>query len=291
MLEDTTIGDCAPVMLGGKLEGVEREKSESFIRAAFDRAAEANGYPQALLRAMVSKQIEVHRVKNIKTGEYEFFESVRLPKDPNVYNLDDKELIVEDDKLLTLIASDAVEYGVARAVVKDQSAVLDFLSERDGVVIEGEPMLLETLWSEEMVRWLNSPAVMAVLVMLAMMGVYMELSTPGVGLPGLVAVICIATIIGSKYLVGLANWVEVALFIVGIGLLFVELLVLPGFGIAGILGIVCMTAGLFGMLVKNPPDRLPWPQTQTDWTLFTSGVWGLLFGFVGFGFLVWLVAK
>ena len=291
MLEDTTIGDCAPVMLGGKLEGVEREKSESFIRAAFDRAAEANGYPQALLRAMVSKQIEVQRVKNIKTGEYEFFESVRLPKDPNVYNLDDKELIVEDDKLLTLIASDAVEYGVARAAVKDQSSVLDFLSERDGVVFEGEPMLLETLWSEEMVRWLNSPAVMAVLVMLAMMGVYMELSTPGVGLPGLVAVICIATIIGSKYLVGLANWVEVALFIVGIGLLFVELLVLPGFGIAGILGIVCMTAGLFGMLVKNPPDRLPWPQTQIDWALFTSGVWGLLFGFVGFGFLVWLVAK
>ena len=291
MLENTTIGDCAPIMLGGKLEGVEREKTESFIRAAFDRAAEANGYPQALLRAMVSKQIEVFRVKNLETGEYKYFESVRLPKDPNVYDLDNKELIVEDDKLLTLTALQASEHGIARAVVKSQSEALDFLAARDGVVFEGEPMVLETLWSEEMVRWVNSPAVMAVLVMLAMIGVYMELSTPGVGLPGLVAVICITIIIGSKYLIGMANWVEVALFIVGIGLLMVEILVLPGFGIAGTLGIICIITGLFGMLVKNPPDRFPWPQSQVDWELFTSGVWGLFFGLFGFGVLAWFFSK
>jgi len=291
MLDNTTIGDCAPIAIGGKLEGVEREKSESFIRAAFDRAAEANGYPQALLRAMVSKQIEVYRVENLETGEYEYFESVRLPKDPNVYDLDNKELIVEDDKLLTLTALQAYEYGIARSVVKDQSEALEFLAERDGVFFEDEPMVLKTLWSEEMVRWVNSPAVMAALVMLAMLGVYMELSTPGVGLPGLVAVICIAIIIGSKYLVGLANWVEVALFVVGIGLLAVEILVLPGFGIAGVLGIICIITGLFGMLVKNPPDRFPWPQSQIDWELFTSGVWGLFFGFFGFGVLAWLVSR
>ena len=154
MLENTTIGDCAPMTLvpSQKLEGVDREKAESFIRAAFDRAAKANGYPRALLRAMVTMQIEVYRVKNIKTGEYEFFESVRLPKDPNTYDLDNKELIVENDKLLTLIASDALEYGIARAVVKDLRGALDFLAKRDGVTFAGEPMVLETTWSEEMVR-------------------------------------------------------------------------------------------------------------------------------------------
>jgi len=130
MLENTQIGDCAPMILvpGQKLEGVEREKTESFIRGLFDRAAGANGYPQALLRAMVTMQIEVYRVKNIKTGEYEFFESVRLPDDPNEYDLDNKELIVESDKLLTLTASDALEYGIARAVVKGRAGALDFLS-------------------------------------------------------------------------------------------------------------------------------------------------------------------
>ncbi|MHC4659982.1 MAG: hypothetical protein ACYS83_12545 [Planctomycetota bacterium] len=144
MLENTTIGDCAPITLPGKeLTGVEREKAESFIRAAFDRASEANGYPQALLRAMVTMQIEVYRVKNIKTGEPEFFEGARLPKDPNAYDLDNKELKVKDDEILTLTASTAYDYVIARAVVKNRQGALDFLAERDGVKFEGEPVVLK----------------------------------------------------------------------------------------------------------------------------------------------------
>ena len=73
MRRSTTIGDCAPIIMGGKLEGVEREKSESFIRAAFQRAAEANGYPELLLKAMVTMQTEVWRVKNLQTDQWEFF--------------------------------------------------------------------------------------------------------------------------------------------------------------------------------------------------------------------------
>ena len=241
---------------------------------------------------MVTMQIEVYRVKNIKTGEYEFFESIELSnKDPNEYDLDNKELVVEGSRLLTLIASDALEYGIARAVVKDLTGALDFLAERDGVTIIRPHMVLGTLWSEEMVRWLNSPAVMAVLIMLALLGVYIEFNTPGVGLPGLVAVICFVVIIGSKYLIGLANWVEVALFFVGVLLLMVEIFILPGFGIAGFLGITCILAGLFGMLIKNPPDTLPWPETPLDWQVFTRGVLGLSLGFVGFVVLAWLLAK
>jgi membrane-bound serine protease (ClpP class) len=291
MRENTTIGDCAPIAIGSKLEGVEREKAESFVRAAFMRAAEANGYPAVLLKAMVSMQTEVYRVKNLPADSYEFFESDQLPTDPNKYELDKKELIVRNDELLTLTASKAYEYGIARAQVKDLTGALEFLAKRDDVSFAGEPMVLETNWSEEMVRWLNNPAVMAVLVMLALLGVYVEFNTPGVGLPGLVAVICFVIIIGSKYLVGLANWVEVVLFGVGVMLLMVEIFVLPGFGIAGVLGIICILAGVFGMLVRNPPDRLPWPQSDFDWEIFTSGVLGLSLGFVGFIILAWLLGK
>jgi len=291
MRENTTIGDCAPVVFGGKLEGVEREKVESFTRAAFMRAAEANGYPEALLKAMVTMQTKVYKVKNLQTGKSEFFESEHLPKDPNKYDIDNQELIVKENELLTLTASKALEYGIARAQVKDRAGVLEFLAKRDGVTFVGEPMVLKTNWSEEMVRWLNSPAVMAVLVMLALLGVYIEFNTPGIGLPGLVAVICFTIIIGSKYLVGLANWVEVALLVLGILLLLVEFLVLPGFGIAGFSGIVCIFAGLFGMLIKNPPDKLPWPQDAIAWSDFTWGVVGLSTGFIGFVITAWLLSK
>ncbi|MHC4463004.1 MAG: NfeD family protein [Planctomycetota bacterium] len=277
--------------MGVKLDDVEREKIETDIRTVFANSAQANGYPEALLKAMVTREIEVFRVENLKTGVDEFFESTDMPKDANAYDLANKKVIVTKAQILDLTAADALEYGVARAVVKDVEGALDFLAERDGVTFAGEPMVLLTSWSEEMVRWLNSPAVMAVLIMLALLGVYIEFNTPGVGLPGLVAVICFAVIIGSKYLIGLANWVEVAVLVVGVLLLMVEIFVLPGFGIAGFLGITLILGGLFGMLIKNPPDTLPWPNNDIAWNDFGWGVVSLAGGFIGFVVLAWLLAK
>ena len=291
MRENTTIGDCAPITIGGKLEGVEREKSESFIRAAFQRAAEANGYPELLLKAMVTMQTEVWRIKNRQSGQWEFFEGDDRPADANAYDIESAEEVVGDDELLTLTASQALEYGITRAVVADLDEALAFLEGRDGVRFDEAPLRLETTWSEEMVRWLNSPAVMGVLVMLALLGVYIEFSTPGLGLPGLVAVICFATIVGSKYLTGLANWVEVLLLLIGIILLLIEFLLLPGFGIAGILGMVFLFAGIFGMLVKNTPDQLPWPDSPEDWGPLADGVLGMTYGFLGFAVLAWILSR
>ena len=123
MIENATIGDCAPISFGGKLEGVEREKTESFTRAAFDRAAESNGYPQALLRSMVTMQIEVHKIKNLETGQYEFFESVRLPKDPNKYDITNKELIVKSRTIREHIED------------KDVAEVFDILIDKIGLAV------------------------------------------------------------------------------------------------------------------------------------------------------------
>ncbi len=291
MRENTTIGDSAPITMGNKLEGVEREKAESFIRAAFQRAAEANHYPELLLKAMVTMQIEVHRVRNLQTGQYEFFEGDSLPTDANAYDVANAEEINGADELLTLTAPKAMEYGIARAVVPDVNDALAFLADRDGVSFSGRPMLLEPTWSEHMVSWLSSPAVMGILVMLALLGVYIEFSSPGFGLPGIVALVCFALMLGSKYMVGMANWVEIVLLFIGIILLLVEIFLLPGFGVAGILGIACMLLGLFGMLIRNTPDEFPCPHTSGDWDSLSSGVLSLGVGFTGFLVLAWLVSR
>ena len=287
----TRIGACAPVMLGGELEGVEREKTESVIRASFRNAAEANGYPSALLEAMVTQGIEVHRVMNNKTNKYEFFQKENLPKDDKDYDVEDAELVDTEDEILTLIASDAVRYGVARTEADSIDAALDFLAERDGVTFARPTIKYETNWSEQMVRWINGPAVMGILVMLAMLGIYMELGSPGLGLPGLVALICVVIIIGSKFLIGMANWVEIAIFMLGLLLLALEVFVIPGFGLAGASGILCVMIGLFGMLIRNAPDQLPWPTTDFDWEILTKGLIGVFAGFTGFVFVAWLLAK
>ena len=291
MRANTTIGDCAPITMGDSLEGVEREKAESFIRAIFSRAAEANDYPEALLKAMVTRQLEVYRVKNLETGKDEYFEKEDLPKDEKKYDLENKEIVDKEDEILTLTASKAHEYGIARAVVDNRKEAISFLEKRDGVKFAKDIPVLETLWSEQMVRWVNSPAVMAVLVMLAMLGVYIELNSPGVGLPGLVALICIVVIIGSKYLVGMANWVEIAIFGIGVILLSIEVFVIPGFGITGFFGILFMFGGLFGMLVRNPPGEVPWPQSEFAWEIFVDGLVGLSIGFVGFLCMAYLFAR
>ncbi len=291
MRENTTIGDCAPISMGGELKGVEREKTESFLRAAFQRAAEVNGYPDLLLKAMVTMRIAVWRVKNRTTGHWEFFEADQRPEDANAYDIEGAQEVVSSDELLTLTASQALEYGVARAVVKDLDGALAFLEQRDGVRFVKPPIMLETTWSEEMVRWLNSPAVMGVLVMLALLGVYIEFTTPGLGLPGLVAVTCFAIIVGSKYLTGLANWVEIVLVFAGVILLLIEFLLLPGFGIAGILGSIFLLGGLFGMLIKNGPGQLPWPSGPEGWNVLTNGLLGLVYGLVGFAVLASLISR
>ncbi len=292
MLKNTTIGDCAPITMGGgQIEGVEREKIESFTRSTFERAAEANGYPEALLLAMVSANLEVFEVKNLETGQNEYFLEEDLPVGDIKYDVENKKTAVREGELLTLTADKAKEYGIAREVVRNFKGVTEFLSRRDGVIFSNEKMVLETLWSEEMVRWINSPAVMGVLVMVAFLGLYIELNTPGLGLPGLAALIAVVIIVGSKYLHGMANWIEVAVFIIGILLVLAEILVIPGFGIAGIGGMVFIVAGLFGMLVKNPPDSVPWPATDYGWDIFINGAAGMTAGFLGFTIIAYFITR
>ncbi len=127
--------------------------------------------------------------------------------------------------------------------------------------------------------------------MIALLAVYIELSTPGIGLPGAVAVICFAVLFGSKYLVGLATWWEVALFIAGVVLLMIEIFVIPGFGFTGVAGIICIVIGMFAILVPNRPDELPWPQYEFDWQILANGALALGLGFGGFIVLAALFAK
>ena len=292
MRKNTTIGCSAPIVMGSKEMGeAEREKTESFVRATFSRAAQANGYPEALLKAMVSQDIEVWQVKNKQTGQMEYYEKEYLPDDPNGFDLAGKKLIVKEGELLTLTDQKAREYGIARAIVADVDGALAFLAERDGISFSEDIIQIETMWSEEMVRWLTSPMVVSILVLGIMLGIYVEFNSPGLGLPSLLAITCLVVLVGSRYLIGMANWIEIALLCLGFILLMVEIFVIPGFGVAGFAGIVCIVGGLLAMWVKNAPDEIPWPKGQMAWSIFTDGLFGMGVGFLLFVGAVAILAK
>jgi membrane-bound serine protease (ClpP class) len=286
MKKATKLGDCAPISMGGTLEGVEREKIETVLRSYFTDAANINGYPAALCRAMVTDKLEVYQVKNLQTDKFEFFEKEVLPRD-YPYDVDNARVVVKEGELLTLTADQAFEYGFARKVVEglDEAAlenVLAFLEERDGVQLPRPVAVLETNWSEELVRWIGSPAVAGILMMVALLGIYMELKTPGLGLPGAVAIAALVILFGSKYLHGMANWWEIAVFFIGLGLLILEIFVIPGFGFAGISGAFMMIFALGAMMVTNRPDELPIPASPVDWEIFEDQLTWSAIGFILF---------
>ncbi|MBN2211292.1 MAG: hypothetical protein JW709_07835 [Sedimentisphaerales bacterium] len=291
MRHSTKIGDCAPISLGGSIEGVEREKIESPLRSYFKQAAETNGYPVAVCEAMVTIGIEVYQIKNKKTGAFEYFKGDGLPDDAEKYDLDNKKLIDTKEELETLTSEEAKEYGIARAVVDDVNGVLTFLEERDGVTFERPAVLLKTTWSEELVRFLASPTITGILFLIALLGIYTELNTPGVGLPGAVAIVALAIMFGSKFLIGMANWWEIAVFVVGMGLLMVEIFLIPGFGVTGIAGIILMVFGLGAMLVGNRPNELPIPTSDLDWEYFEKNLQGMGLGFLGFLVGAYFISK
>jgi len=280
MKESTKIGDCAPIIMGGKLKGTEREKQESFLRSYFKSAAEKNGYPVALCISMVTMGIEVYQVKNNTTGKNEYFTDKELPAlDPYRYDLENQKLIVKADELLTLTANEALEYGMTRVVVEDREEAIAFLEKRDGVVFPRPVTEIRTNWSEELVRWLTSPTVSGILLLIAMLGLYIELNSPGIGLPGGVALIAFIVMFGSKYLIGLAEWWEIGVFFIGMILLAMEIFVIPGFGVAGISGILLI---MFALVAMAAPGEIPIPATEFEWNLFEQNLLGMLGGVIGF---------
>jgi len=277
------LGDCAPLLVGGKLEGVEREKIETVLREEFAESAERNGYSVALAESMVSIGREVWLVHNEVTDELKYVlkkdfsgRTRILPGLASAPSDDASEwellrVVVPEGELLTMKSSRALEYGFAAALVKS-TAKDPFAELLKHYNVQGEPTILRDSWLEALVGFLNTPVVMGILLTAGIMCAYVELNAPGFGIPGMLALICFAVFFGSRY----QAW-EIALFLLGVVLLGVEVFVTPGFGVLGVGGILCCIAGLLAMMVPNAPGKLPIPNTTLAWEIFTTGlIWTVL---------------
>ncbi|MFP3936705.1 MAG: NfeD family protein [Phycisphaerae bacterium] len=286
------MGDAAPVSMRGKLEGVTREKIESYLRTEIEESAKLNGYPPAPAQAMVSAHLEVWLIRNKDTGElrYVFRNDWRgrvdapggattAPTDADA-DWELAKVAVREGELLAVTTSEAEEFGLVSHVVDatSEEPYADILEHYNVIT---PPTVLADTWSERFVGFLLSPPVMGFLFFAALLCAYVEINTPGFGVAGGTALALFALLFGAPYLAGLANWWEIALVVVGIILIALEVFVIPGFGVAGVLGGLMLLAGLMGILVPNPPDRLPIPQTDLGWETFSDSAFALGVGFVG----------
>jgi membrane-bound serine protease (ClpP class) len=112
-----------------------------------------------------------------------------------------------------------------------------------------------------MVRWLDR--VGPVLLTLGILGILIELKTPGFGVPGILGLVLVAVFFMGQHAAGMAEAWEIILFIIGVGLVAIEVFVIPGFGFVGIAGLLCMLASV--ILALQPFYK---PTTPADWAMF-----------------------
>ena len=249
MSPGSSIGSAEPRVMGtANKDELSDEKTVSAIRAKFKSLAQSNNYPVNLALSMVDKDIEVKQVKikdeiKILTA-YEIEELKAQYKDQEIQVI---KTINPKGKLLNLTANDAKEFGLTEAVLDNRQALVNYLKLDGKDVVE-----TRITWSEGLVRFLTHPILSPLLLSLGFLGILFELQVPGWGLSGTLGAVFLALFFWGHYLVGLAHWTEILIFFLGITLLFLELFVIPGFGIAGISGIIFILTGVFLALIKHP---------------------------------------
>lgn len=203
-----TIGAATPVQSSGTETKPTSEKTVSYIRKEFSATAESRDRDTLVAEAMVDPDVSI----------------------PGV---------TARGKLLTLTTAEALKLKIADFEASTLRGALDQLGLKDAEIKE-----TTINWAEEVVRFLTNPIVSSLLVSIAMIGIIVEVRTPGFGVPGALGLSCLGLFLWGHWLVNLAGWEEFLLATAGIVLLLIEALILPGFGVAGVLGIIALMGAL-----------------------------------------------
>ncbi len=247
MTGGATIGAATAVDMSGKKGS---EKVISYMREEMASTAERRGRNTDIAKGMVDEELSF----------------THLVIDGDSVEVNDLEGRKEG-KLITLTTELALKYKIADKKTETFAAVLEALDLNDVQVVEKREN-----WSEIFVRFLTNPVVASLLTTFGFLGILFELQSPGWGLPGSIGLVCLALSLGASYIAELATMTDALIILVGVLLLLLEVLVIPGFGIAGFGGILFILWGLYQLLL---PD-IPVGKEIEDMALF-----GLTIGIVG----------
>jgi membrane-bound serine protease (ClpP class) len=240
ILPDARIGDAGPMEIkpGGQFERVP-EKILSPLRQRLKSLGEEKGRPPALLEAMSDKDLDVYEVTHRDNGRRWYLSDDEIHRSNGEWIKGRVVPESENDLLLTVTGDRAVELKLATATVSDLADLQARLGLPEGTRLVG----VERTWVDGMIFALASPAVAGLLLFLGIMFLYIEAHF-FTGFFGILSVICFSIFFWSKFLGGTSGWLEVILFVLGTGMLLMEIFVIPGFGVFGITGILLVIGSL-----------------------------------------------
>ena len=250
MTGGATIGATTAVDMSGNKAS---EKVISYMREEMAATAEKRGRNKQIARGMVDEELEFpNKVKNkYVTSDSE----VDTIKTILYYLIMENDTIYVDDiegrkqgNLITLTTEQALKYGIADNSADTFNSVLDSLGFSTANV-----QTTSENWSENIVRFLTNPIVASLLTTFGFLGILFELQSPGWGIPGSIGLMCLILSLGASYIAELATMNDFLIIVIGLLCIMLEVLVIPGFGIPGVAGIIFILWGLYLLLLPDIP--------------------------------------
>lgn len=245
-----------------------------------DQIASSTNRPAALIRGMLDPTAVVYRYTNRKTGRIRYATEQDI-----VLNVDDPEIEkakwnrgeqIELGKGMD--AATAISLGLAdgeAASVADAATSLGLTETPPMVSDRGLVRFVENIG--------RSTSVAFLLLFVGFIALSAEASSPGLSIPGFIALTCFALFFWMKFLAGTAEWLELIAFTLGLICIGIEIFVLPGVGIFGIGGVVLM---ILGIVLMSQTFILP--KNSFQYQMLNEGIWtalaailGLIAGVVG----------
>ena len=247
MTSGATIGAATAVDIQGNKGS---EKVISYMREEMASTAEANGKSRDIASMMVDEGLSLS-----------YFVSVN----GDTLTSNDIEGF-KVDKLVTLTTKDAIKLNFSEAEIETFDLLVEYLD-----LVDYKVITLKSTWSEDLVRFLTNPTVAPLLMSLGFLGLLFEVKSPGLGFPGLAGIIFLGLFFGSHLLVGLADMIEILILFFGIILIFLEILIIPGFGVAGIFGGGLILWSIFYMLLGEYPNPEDYNNAYIGLSIATLG--------------------
>lgn len=196
---------------------------------------------QSYMRSMIRSTAQAHGMDTIVNGGDTV---VRWKRDPRIAEamVDERIAIkgvTDSGKIVTFTPHEAIRFGFCDGIAESVNEVV-----RSEGISDYEIKEYHATGMDKLIGFLIHPIVQGILIMIIIGGIYFELQTPGVGFPLVAALTACVLYFAPLYLEGFANNIELILFVVGVILLLTEIFVIPGFGVTGISGTVCIIASL-----------------------------------------------
>jgi membrane-bound ClpP family serine protease len=257
-------GDGEEATIGGFEQLLGRDANRADLwRQSLRDVAERQGYPPVLVDCFFDRDLVVYRAhaKNQPARKRLMTEAEFEADKANWVN---DGAVKTKGQLLKLTATDAQRLGLARHVVdgRDLSEVATLYGVEPTKVREATPG-----WLDRFADYLRKPTVTVLLVVIGFAGLILELKVPGTTVPGIIAALCFILVFWAhSQFNGQAAVLGGLLFALGLVLILLEVFVIPGFGVTGVLGLVFMLGGV-GLATLG---RLP--ETGEEWGAFGVNV-------------------